>query len=277
MYRKIYFAIPRNMNIALLHQRSDELRGIFLEQRQMPFIGIKPRFALREGGFSETSHFHRDVLIRFAVPELNRRLNVLQAKAVVRDREQGFVERAARPVAEGFAQHVYESCLEFGVCRDGAIRRGEVGGGGGSHQFGREANHPRHHPQKQARGERIITRQGEVFSRPLVDVRHQFGFSEQRRAADDSHFGQSFGDGAGARQTVNPAERVGKDGEAFDGEMIGEREQVVGKVEQAAVGLEIRESHAWAIHRDQADIQRAQQRVIAEEENSTRELGEPCR
>ena len=153
----------------------DELRAVFLEQRQMSFIWIKLRLTLRDSGFDKPSHRHRDVLIRFPMPEMDRRLNVLQTKTVVRDRQQGLMECAARPLPHGFAHCTNESLLNFGVGHHRAIRFGQDGSRACDKLFWRDARHDaQHHPQEQAREERLLARHGQELARPSVDICHQF-------------------------------------------------------------------------------------------------------
>jgi hypothetical protein len=108
------------------------------------------------------------------------------------------------------------------------------------------------------REERFLARQGQEFARPVVDVFHQFRFGEQRRPADDANFMQALWNRERAREAVGTAKRIGEDGKTFDAQVICKRENIVGKIQQAAVRLNVGESHAWAIHRNQTDIERLQ-------------------
>jgi hypothetical protein len=69
---------------------------------------------------------------------------------------------------------------------------------------------------------------------------------------------QALRDGERACQTIGSAKRIGKDSKAFDLQAIRQRENILRKIQQAAVRLKIGETHARTVHCNQAGIQRLQ-------------------
>src|SRR3990172_8247310 len=112
----------------LIYQGANDLFDILLEQREMPFIGIKFRLTLRNSCCEVTSHLDRDVLINLPVPDQDRHLNILQAEAPFCDCEQGLMICPACSLSYGFAHHTDKTLLEDRVREnDLAVRLGKDG------------------------------------------------------------------------------------------------------------------------------------------------------